>query len=311
MKKLESPLAVILGITLIVAANAMILGSAFLNRRGEPKAELELTERELALPVGREEENTALFLSITLGDRPPGAVTRSAWARGTRLPPIEHPWLEKQKLRSLGFRIAVDPADPTAEESYAREGSARVFVVLEQEGEAWRRFLLQREEKLDVLRKEVGAGAASKKELENGETLFALDRTIRSRLMPVDAGRDPEVLARQYPDRHRYAILRGVIEVFLDRAANRPPSLGTKIDLLIDGIEVTRAMRPRLEPFLPRETRDESLRRLRQDPQWPAPSEPRYRARLAIGWRYEPWLVSVNGGDDSGMPPAPSGPPRP
>jgi len=299
MKRLESPIAVLSGVVLIVVANALILGAAHRNRRGEPLAELMLTERELALPVAKEEESSALFLSLVLGDRAPLTVTRAARARGSPLLPPEHPWLDREKLRSLGFRLAFDPSDPRAEEACEQEGSARVFVVLELEGEAWRRFLGQREEKLAGLRRGAAEGTVSKKELEDAETLLRVDQTMRSRLMPIDAGRDLPALTGRYTDRRRHAILPGVIGVFLDRGEGRPPAFGTRISLVVDEIQVPRELHPLLDPFLPRETFEESFSRLRRNPAWPVPSEPRYRARLGVGRHNEAWLLSLEAGPGS------------
>ncbi len=77
---------------IIVVANAAAWGAAAMNRRGEPEAILELTERELRLPA-KQAENTALTLSLVF--EPPGT-------RGTRNVG-EAGWFDRAKLQSIGF----------------------------------------------------------------------------------------------------------------------------------------------------------------------------------------------------------------
>ena len=58
----------------LAVANAMILGAAAWNRSGGPRLQIELTEREVALPLHREQEDTGIVLSLVTSDRPPAIV---------------------------------------------------------------------------------------------------------------------------------------------------------------------------------------------------------------------------------------------
>jgi hypothetical protein len=77
---------------IVVIANAGAWGAAAANRRGEPEAVLELSERELRLPA-KQAENTALTLSLVFG--PPRARDESAV--------YEAGWFDRVKLESIGF----------------------------------------------------------------------------------------------------------------------------------------------------------------------------------------------------------------
>jgi len=295
VRRLGSPGAVAAGLALVLIADAAILATAGWNRRGGPLSEIVLTERELAVPEYREEENTGLALSLVLGDEPPSGVERSAWRKRYRLPRAKHPWLDQAKLRELGFRADIDPSGPAAQEACEREGDRSVFLVLEFEGEAWRRWLAEREERVGELRRKVESGAADRKALEDAETLLALDRVMRSRLFAVDAGLDLGSLLRRYPDRARYVVIRGIVSLAVSRPEEGAARLDTVLMVLPDRVHVPAGIRRGLLPFLPGETQEQVFERERKEPEaaWPSPAPPRYRAVLALGRRLEPWLVSV------------------
>jgi Domain of unknown function (DUF4824) len=294
MKRLASPAALAAGFALLLIANVTIVTLAGWNRWGGPRERMSLTERELALPEFREEENSGLSLSLLLGDRAPRAVNRAAWRRRYRLPGAEHPWLDRAKLREIGWRDDLDPSDPEAEEAWSREGSRSVFLVLEMEGEAWRRWLTGRQEAVEELRRRVDSGGADRSELQDAQTLLALDRAMRSRLFPVDAGTKPEELRRRHPDPDRFFIVRGILSPRFLHPEGAPPRLDALIDVLPDRIHVPADLRPRFGGFLPKETLDESLMREAKEPgAWPGPVPPRYRIDLVLGHRLEPWIVRV------------------
>ena len=81
-----------LAAALVVLSNLAAWRVAALNRRGEPEAVLELTERELRLPV-RQTENTALTLSLVF--EPPRPRGDGA--------PREPGWFDRATLEAIGF----------------------------------------------------------------------------------------------------------------------------------------------------------------------------------------------------------------
>jgi len=208
---------------------------------------------------------------------------------------MQHPWLDTAKLRELGFRADYDPADPEAVTGCEREGSRAVFLVLEQEGEAWKSWMSAREARVEELRRKVESGAAGGKDLQDAETLLALDRAMRSRLFAVDAGLDRESLRRRHPG-PGILVVRGVLSPVLLQPEGEPPRIDAVVELLPDRIHVPAELRPHFAPFLPRKTEQEVVGRERKEPEvaWLAPVQPRYRAVLAFGRGLQPWLASVD-----------------
>jgi hypothetical protein len=272
----KSVVALLAGCALIVIVNAVILGAAARNRGGDRLAELTLTERELAVPEFREDESSGLFLTLKFASEPPPAVQRIAWRKRADLPSVDYPWLDRAKLEGLGFRLGTEPG--TIQRT--------AFVALEFDGESWTRWLAARE---DRLRKRLPQDEA--------EALLALDRTMRSHLVPVDAGRNAETLRRRFPDRARYLIVPGIVRAVQGGAdAGDPSWRGQIAAVLVSDLHVPRELAPALKTFLPQETEDAVSKREQRERQlsWPAPAPPRYRAVVTFGSRNEPWLVGVS-----------------
>lgn len=296
MKRLASTASVAAGCALILLSDFAILATAAWNRRGEPEARLTLTERELALPGGRQDEGTGLVLSLLLAHDAPGVVRRTARWKQYELPSFDYPWLDRDKLRELGCRTDLDPADPVAAERYGYAMARRVYLVVEYEGEAWKHWLEGRGEEVRQLRRQVEEGAAERSALVDAEALLALDRTMRSRLVAVDAGLDADLLRLRYPDGRRFAVLAGLLRPKILRPEGGAPVLSGQLEGLLAGrVHVTRELLRHLEPYLPDETWEEVETRERNEAAagWPIPTAPRYGAVLAVGRRHEPWLVDV------------------
>ena len=266
----RSIMALVAGCALIVIVNAIILGTAVWNRGGDRLAELTLTERELVLPEFRENETSALVLTLKCASEPPPAVKRAAWRRREDLPAVDYPWLDRTKLEALGFRLGIEPSVPSDEHAHVGVSERTAFVALELDGDSWTRWLAARE---DRLRKRLPQAEA--------EALLALDRTMRSRLVPIDAGRDEASLRRRFPDRARYLIVPGIVRAVAGGAdAGGPSWRGQIADVLVSDIHVPRELAPALKTFLPQETEDAVSKREQRERQlsWPAPTLPRYRA---------------------------------
>ena len=125
MKRLASPASVMAACGLIVVTNLAILAAAGWNRRGVPEAELSLTEREIAMPVARQDDGTGLALSLVMTHEPPSVVRRTARWKRYELPSVDYDWLDRSKLLELGFRIDLDPTHPDAAEHYFGPGPGR------------------------------------------------------------------------------------------------------------------------------------------------------------------------------------------
>jgi len=296
MKRLASPASVVAACGLIVVSNLAILAAAGWNRRGEPEAQLSLTERELAMPAARQDEGTGLELSLVMTHEPPGVVRRTARWKRYELPSVDYGWLDHAKLLELGFRVDLDPTHPDAAERYSHAMPRRAYVVVEYDGEAWNRWISAREEQVLKLRREVEKGTAEPSTLAEAEALLAVDRTMRSRLFPVDAGTDADALQRRYGDRRRHAVVAGLLRPKVVTPENGVPALGGDVlGLIVSRVHVSRRLRRHLELFLPEDTWEEVEARERSAAErgWPSPTPPRYHATLAVGRRHEPWLVNV------------------
>jgi hypothetical protein len=296
MKHLASPVSVAAACGLVVVTNLAILSAAGWNRRGEPEAELSLTERELAMPAARQDEGSGLGLSLVMTHETPGVVRRTARWKRYELPSVDYGWLGRSKLLELGFTLDIDPTLPDAAEHYSDAMPRRAYVVVEYDGAAWKRWISDREQQVLKLHREVEEGIAEPSSLADAEALLAVDRTMRSRLFPVDAGIDADALQHRYPDRRRHAVLAGLLRPKVVQPENGAATLsGDVLGLVVKQVHVSRNLRRHLEAFLPEETWEEIEARERRwaESGWPSPTQPRYRATLAVGRRHEPWLANV------------------
>ena len=158
------------------------------------------------------------------------------------------------------------------------------------------RWISDREEQVRELRREVEEGTAEPSALADAEAVLVVDRTMRSRLFPVDAGTDADALQRRYGDRRRHAVVAGLLRPKVVQPENGVPTLsGDVLDLVVSRVHVPRKLRQHFEGFIPEETWEEVEARERREAEsgWPSPTPPRYRATLAIGRRHEPWLVNA------------------
>jgi hypothetical protein len=266
---LKSPFAV--AVALLVAANLVALGGIAWNRAGEPEARLELSQRELRLPNRWQvqEEDSGLSLKLT-------------WQGRGRFD--ETPLFDREKLRQLGFDVDHDPAAPGAFEVYQGVPARRVLAVLELEGDAWQRWIAEREEEYRQWEENLGAGdEPDLNALERAHAKIERDRHEASRLFVVDAGLDAEELRRRYPDRRRYALAPALVRLYLDARDEGPVTLGGYVQkLLVEWIHVPVRLRHGLGPtagvVFPDSDPDEG---------------PSYRAVLAFGRRYEPILEEL------------------
>jgi hypothetical protein len=213
-----------------------------------------------------------------------------------QIAPFRYKWLDRAKLRELGFAVDLDPADPASADYYSWKLPREVYVAFEFDGAAFRDWLAEQEQRVEKLREDVAKSLKSREDLADAEALLALDRTMRSRLFPVDAGRDPVELARRRTDCGRCIVLPAIMAVRRVEPRDQPPELrGVITALSVDSVHVPLRLHPRLETFLPRQTQAEAEARARQQPrmEWPTPSPPRYRVVVAFGRRFEAWLVDV------------------
>ena len=230
----------------VLAANAWTLIAAWRNRSSPSGGTVELTEREVRL-AQVPWESTATLLELrwdVLSDSP----------RDRRRPA----WLDATKLAELGFDCTVPVGSPNAKEHYTSMPSALVFVVLEYEGEAWRRA--------------------------------PQDREPKTRLFVVDAGRDARHLRDRYADTKRHVITRGVVRLwYQDRSvADGTPLATPRLQGWIESVLPTQIFVPQ-----PLSRRLEGFRHRGPPKPDSSEEEPRFAVTVSWGSNYEPWVRGV------------------
>jgi hypothetical protein len=253
----------VFAIALVVLANALVLAGVAWNRSGQPASVLELTERELAMPharwVGR--ESTGVSLSLRLADQ-------------------DYEWLDADKLVALGFDVS--PPDGI-DDRFWRGQERRLFVVLEYDGPAFQALLDRQRARLERLRSELEAGAASARELQDARNGLERLRRAESRLVVIDAGNDAGTLRKRYANPDRHVVTRAVVRMHANPARNGEEEA------------VLRARVSRLLPgrvYLPRRFH-ESLRQATAEARNPFDEAPRYRVELRWGRASEPWITGI------------------
>lgn len=263
------------GLGLIALANATVLASVAWNRGGEPDATVVLTERELQIPWSavNDEDDTGLDLELQWNAR---------WTAGDDTPE----GLPLATLRKLGFEPRAGRKEPPR----------TAWVVMEMEGEAWRRWIAKRRRQVEEeKRKEPDSDCPPGSDLEQA-------LVSGSRLVVVDAGKDREALRRRHPDRSRYLVVPGTVHV---REARPGVFEGLVSELRVNSIHVPLRLKPLLDELVTAE-------RMRSNPANAPPRPPRYRATVAFGRRGEPWLVNLEPLPAPVTPPAGFAPaPRP
>lgn len=257
------------GAGLIVLSNAVVLAGAAYNRSGQPRAVLELSERELALPYryGSMKEDSGLSLHLR-------------WRANTAYAPVPIafgadfvPWFDKKKLAELGFDVSDSPRDKHAARRYGRILPRSAYIVFEFNGPAYQAIVKKRRESLDEAKALLAKDAGN--QLLAGRVKVAkkaLDDAAhhRSRLIGVDAGLDEIALRRRYSDRARYLILPGQVGLAV---------LNNKLSGVITGVNGTVIN-------VPLAVRQAVASR-------PGARRGRYTVRVAYGKRFEPWILEA------------------
>lgn len=274
----------VLAAAVVLLTNVALLALVAINRKGEPEATIELTERELRMTPG-DSDNTGVVLTLswdTPSDLRGPAATR-------------YPWFDQAKLASLGFDCRVPLTDPRAERHYETQAMLYrpAFAVLEYGGDSWQKTLERELEQAERRRGQAPDGTrletpeASKTRADN-----AIAR--RSRLVPVDVGRNADELRRQYPDRGRYLVMRAFVGLIYvpksDGPGDRGPRLaGVIANILPDTVYVPREIRSPGDVFSTKPAADDYPGQLLKH-------DPRYHATLAFGKALEPQIIKVQAG---------------
>jgi hypothetical protein len=285
MKKLSANLdfkVLAAGLALLVVSNVVALAGVAYNRQGEPDAVIELTERELRMPFyyGMRTENTGLGLEINcrLEDR------SRTYDAGNRECFGNPRWLDEAKLGELGFhlRTPIDSVDRyVANYQYLPR---EVYLVLEYDGEAYRRALARKQAELDeqrALLEKTPADGEVEKRVKYARERLQLEQSVNSRLFAIDAGLDRDGLRKRYADAGRYPLMKALVRPVWSTSGEDKTWTGSITDLLIDTVNIPLQYRGVFDPLRTAAWRD------------PVEQTPRYKVRLAFGKRLEPWVLDA------------------
>lgn len=278
------------GLALVLVAIGVALLHAARNRRGEPDATLELTERELSVRWG-DEDNSGLSLNIVY-ELPDRTCTPAAPVKADSV----CEWFDLTRLAAVGFDVSRSPDDSAAAVSYRKTLPRLAWAVLEYDGPAWAARLAREKAAADSARR---AKARAMRE-DSNDREYEWDRYISdlragSRLFVVEVGRDPAALRARFPDRSRYFITRAKVDldyVGADRDTTRrvirPAYLyGSIRELRPGALQVPRQHRPVLD----------SIHAIPQPSRYDLPADstplPRYRVKVVYGKEHEPWVDGV------------------
>lgn len=272
----------IAGLAILVLTNVVALGGVAYNRAGEPNGTLMLTERELRLPysTGFTRENSGISLVIEWRTLP--TVLNGQHGYNNRWAAVE--WLDETKLDELGFKAKGAATTPESRSRFNRGLSRDIWLVLEYDGPAYQ-AMRERVRVFSQSEQELASRNPENEKLEKraarAKKQWDTEQQGASRLFVVDAGMDPAMLRKQYPNKARYIIARGQVRAAVNKNADDNWSVqGYMQGLAVRSVSVPLAFRDVFEALL------EDHSRKNEDP-------PRFFVTLAYGKRKEPWVVSA------------------
>ncbi|HHJ16680.1 MAG TPA: DUF4824 family protein [Gammaproteobacteria bacterium] len=270
------------GLLILILTNVVALGGVAYNRMGEPEAVLMLTERELTRPYssGFNRENSGISLVIEwrtlqrMQDGNPGYIGR--WAA------VE--WLDETRLTELGFDANGAAATRETRSRLNHSLPREVWLVLEYDGPAYQ-AMLERVRAFSLAEQELAGHNPGndelKKRAKRAKKLWDTEQQGASRLFVVDAGLDPSLLRKQYPDMARYVVVQGRVRAAVSNAAeNKWLVQGYIQGLSVGSVNVPLGFRHVFEDSPGGHSRNNE-------------NPAHYLVTLAYGQRQEPWIVSA------------------
>ena len=192
-------------------------------------------------------------------------------------------WLDQAKLRELGFNVSRDLNTAGGERYYQKQLPRDALAVIEFDGPAYQRVLRRAREY--AAREEARRLAAPGDQDLGRRAKWAKENAQheehdKSRLFVIDVGRDRSALRSKYPDRSRYAIVRGHVDLYVAGEKEQRWLGGAVRGLNVDAINVPRRFRTVLDKM--------SYRRFGE---YPTSS---IEVKVAIGGRLEPWISAAS-----------------
>lgn len=281
MKKPGFKFTLLSGLFLIVLVNALALALVVYNRSAK-ESELILTERELAKTyTGNANESSGMELNLNWrvpqSDETEMGYGMSIYGRG-----VAASWLNKTKLAELGFDVSMPETSAGVDRYYEKTHTKYLFIVLELDGPA-RMAMLEQAKNMPIPACRPGRiRIECKQSRDTHSNRVRQEEYVLSRLFAVDAGPDDAALRARYPEKSKYAIVRGQVRLVLSRTKGEPTLAGYIVGLSIKNINVPKEFIGDLKEIRPM---NYSLK--------PAQHVAHYEVTLAFGKNHEPWIVSA------------------
>ncbi|MCF6331136.1 MAG: DUF4824 family protein [Sulfurimonas sp.] len=238
----------LLSFLVIILTNTFIFANIYINRFGDATSNVVLSERELTVPYNYNKENSSISLRIKY--RVAGENTHQPYYNKKAY------WLNEKKLQELGF-------DTKKYNKYKNQRSPlkkEVFIVLEQNAQAYKRSLRLAQEEFSNLDYKQKSNIKRKKEN------LRIEKEENSRLFVIDAGIDYAKLRQLYTDKTKYIIAKGTV-----RFSNYANINGYIDKLSISNVHVTLKHKNLLKN-----------------------KNAKFKALIKYGSRYEPWISEIN-----------------
>ncbi len=262
------------GFCIIIITNSFILAGVYLNRVKSPLSVIQLTERELNKPWSRMKENSGLTLELRwrIGSDK-GTYYNARWQSPD--------WLNKDKLNQLGFNTRRYERSESTKDRKRKKISKKVFIVLEYNGDSYKKALELAESNLNSLKSDSSEKKHSD-DIKSAEDRFKRESVSASRLFAIDAGSDYKKLLHQYTDNNRYIIVPGIVKPKLEYKDKTYRLKGHIKSICVEKIHVPLELKKQYYAIV----KDKEFTPYKGE-------RPRYTIRVAYGNRYEPWLTSI------------------
>ena len=272
------------GLGLILAVNAIALAGVAWNRSEPADSRLQLSERELDNSYEywrKENSGIGLRLDYRWPDIRTSDVNGYSAADGNRLSPA--------KMAELGFSVPTELNEKSMRR-YRRQLDRDGLLVLEFNGPLYQRQLQLAQEQLTKSSADLTALPSNKDLQETYQDARAdlqREQTSASRLFIIDAGTDQASLRAKYPDRQRYAIVRGQISAWSWRDDDHWQLGGSAQIPVAASINLPQRWHQLFDNLPVR----------KGDAEFPhSGGDKLFNAELAFGQRLEPWVVQFQAG---------------
>lgn len=268
--------AIAAGLALIAVTNGIALVGVAYNRSGAPDATLQLTQRELEPGwTHGDRDNSGLALHLRWRAMDAAAKDDRIYLYSLMGGANTPAWLDRDKMAALGFDVTLPDNPDTNARTFRRELTRDVLLVLEMDGPTYQRSLERATAAAERI-KATGAADAVKQ----ADVILQQERDTNSRLFAVDAGLDAAALRAKFPDRSRYAIVRGQVAPSFGQSTRAYAGYISAVN--IEAINVPLELRPVFEGAAPLYVYNAKEAK-----------KPAYGASVVFGRRLEPWISAA------------------